>query len=231
MPKKSQSYLSVALVGASGRMGQEIQRLAQQERCKIVAAVETKKDWANVKEAKPDVVVDFSTPAGLLEAIAWCSRNRIPLVSGTTGIGPKQRAAFKKAAKTIPIFYSSNMSQGIATTQTMLEQLATVKEWDFQVEEIHHCHKKDRPSGTALLLQQALVKAIGRTAPEILSIRGGGVPGTHSVLAMGPDETILIQHIAYNRGVFARGALKAARWLFDKTRPGFYDLGHLYKTK
>ena len=85
------------------------------------------------------------------------------------------------------------------------------------------------PSGTALLLQEQLTKVAGRPLPAPNSIRGGGTPGIHTVWAMGEEEALVVQHIAYDRKVFARGALTAARWLFDKKQPGLYDLSDLYK--
>jgi 4-hydroxy-tetrahydrodipicolinate reductase len=111
----------------------------------------------------------------------------------------------------------------------ILAAFQTVRDWDFQIEEAHHSLKKDKPSGTALLLQEQLTKILGRPLPEPNAIRGGGIPGIHQIWAMGPDEAILLQHTAFQRRVFARGALQAGRWLFDKKRPGLYDLTDLYK--
>ena len=225
MSKSSgKTELKIALSGAEGRMGHEVQALARP-----AAKLESSSDWKALKPASVDIVIDFSTPEGLREALDWCVKNQKPLVSGTTGITDKDRAALKKAAQKIPVLYSGNMSLGIAALMKLLETLGSLKDWDFQVEEAHHAQKKDRPSGTALLLQEKLQSVLGRKLPAVTSIRGGGIPGIHEVLAMGPDESLVLQHTAFNRKVFAQGALRAARWLFDKNSPGLYDLSDLYK--
>ena len=135
----------------------------------------------------------------------------------------------EKAGAKIPILYSANMSMGIAALSAMLSCLQPLSNWDFQIEEAHHNQKKDKPSGTALLLQRELEKVLGRKVPEPNAVRGGGIPGIHQVWVMGEDEALTLQHTAFNRKVFARGAVNAARWLFDKKQPGFYELSDLYK--
>lgn len=231
MPKKSgKNPIKIALSGSSGRMGQEIQTFAQQDvGFKITAMVERTQDWSKVKPAGVDVAVDFSSPEGFSGACAWCLKNAKPLVSGTTGLASEDFTRLKKVSAKIPVLYSANMSIGIAALSAMLGVLGELSDWDFQVDEAHHIHKKDRPSGTALLLQQKLEKVIGRKLPEINAVRGGGIPGIHQIWAMGPDEALVLHHTAFNRKVFARGALGAARWLFDKKAPGLYDLSDLYK--
>jgi 4-hydroxy-tetrahydrodipicolinate reductase len=229
VPKKSGKNLKIALVGADGRMGQEIRAVAKEASCEIVATVSEKARWAKISLSQVDVVVDFSSPEGLQLAREWCVKNNKPLLSGTTGLSDADQKALKAAAKTIPVLYSANMSLGVAVMSAMLEQLKALGEdWDFQVDEIHHNQKKDRPSGTALMLDRKLSQIRGRKLPTPNSIRGGGVPGIHQVWAMGPDEVLVLQHTAFQRRVFARGALKAARWLFDKGQPGLYDLSHLF---
>lgn len=227
MSRKTRDHLKIALVGAGGRMGQEIEKLSGDAGVRIVARIHTAKDWKNVVARNVDVVVDFSTPEGLDGALEWCSKQGVALVSGSTGINDKQRTRLKTAAKKIPVLYSGNMSLGIAVFSAMIKSLSAVKDWNFQIEEVHHIHKKDSPSGTALLLQRELTATVGKT-PDPLSIRGGGVPGIHTLLAMGPEETLSLTHTAFNRQVFARGALRAAFWLFDKEQAGLYDLSDLY---
>ena len=228
MSKKSKSNLKIVLVGATGKMGVEIQSLARECGCEVVANV-GRSGWGKVKPATCDVVVDFSTPEGLIEAIQWSVKNKKPLVSGSTGLAKKELGALTDAGKKIPLLYSGNMSMGIAVLSAMLKSLSAIDDWDFQIEEVHHNKKKDKPSGTALLLQDKLTKAVGRPLPQAQSLRGGGVPGIHTIWAMGQEEVLVLQHTAFNRKVFARGALKAARWLFDKNQPGLYDLSDLYK--
>jgi 4-hydroxy-tetrahydrodipicolinate reductase len=225
--KKTGKIIKLAVVGASGRMGQEILALITEDKgFQIVTKVSSKEDKF---KGPVDVVVDFSTPKGLDRALSWCVENGSSLVSGTTGLSAADQRKIKKAARSIPILYSGNMSLGIAVMTGMLEKFRAIEDWDFQIEEAHHSQKKDKPSGTALLLESKLTSVLGRKLPPTHSLRGGGIPGIHQVWAMGPDEAVILQHTAFNRKVFARGALRAARWLFDKARPGLYDLTDLYK--
>jgi len=221
--KKSRADLKIALVGANGRMGAEIEKLHAP-----AAKIDGPKDWKKVVAKNVDVVVDFSSPEGLSGAIAWCIENGKPLVSGSTGLSARQHKELRAAAKKIPVLYSGNMSLGIAVFSAMMKSLAAIKDWDFQIEEVHHNQKKDKPSGTALLLQEKLKETVGSKVPEPQSLRGGGVPGIHTLWAMGPEEALTVTHTAFNRQVFARGALRAALWLFDKKQAGLYDLSDLY---
>jgi 4-hydroxy-tetrahydrodipicolinate reductase len=229
--KKSKAHLRIALIGASGRMGGEIEKAAESEGCEIAVKIHSSADWKKTNPGAFDVAVDFSSPEGLSAAIAYCMKHKKGLVSGVTGLNKAQGSEIEAAAKKIPILYSANMSLGIAAFTAMIGSLKMLDGWDFQIEEVHHNQKKDKPSGTALLLQKAVNATLKRSIPEPQSLRGGGVPGIHTLWAMGPEETLTIQHTAFNRGVFARGALKAARWLFDKGSAGLYDLSHLYKSK
>jgi len=230
MPKGTQKDLRLVLVGASGRMGREIVEIAASRGSGfvIVAQLDSAKTWPK-SIPTADAWVDFSSDEGLATALDKCVELGVPLVSGTTGLSAKTQKALAKASAKIPVLYSANMSLGIAVLSSMLEALGAVSDWDFQVEEVHHNQKKDRPSGTALLLENRLKKVLGRDLPPTQVIRGGGVPGIHTVWAMGPEETVTLQHTAFHRKVFARGALKAARWLFDKGQPGLYDLSDLYR--
>lgn len=217
MLKSSRKDLKIKLVGASGRMGQAISTLIRKN--------------ANMRlvDEGPDVVIEFSSPAGLRETIKWCVRHKVPLVSGTTGISPADRRQLKNAAKRIPILYAANMSLGVAVFRSMLRQFARVPDWRFRMEEIHHIKKKDKPSGTAKMLAEELRRHVPAKSLPIRAVRRGKVPGTHQIEALGPDEEILIRHTAHDRKIFARGAIHAARWLFDKGRPGLYDLPDLYE--
>lgn len=231
MSRQTRKTLKLAIVGAGGRMGRQILELVEAAKdLEIAARIETAKDWT-VNPKDVDLVVDFSSPKGLRIALAWCLRHRKPLVSGTTGLGPRQRQELKAAAKKIAVLHSANMSLGIAVLSSMLESFRALRSWDFQIDEVHHKRKKDAPSGTAWLLDQRLSQAVEKSLPKPNSIRGGGIPGIHRVWAMGEDEVLVLEHTAFNRKVFAQGALVAARWLFDKKRPGLYDLSDLYKMR
>lgn len=229
MSKKSKAQLRIALVGAAGRMGSEIIKAAESEGCEVTVEMNAGADWKKIKPDSFDVAVDFSSPEGMTSAVDYCVKHKKPIVSGVTGLNKQHWAALQTASKKIPLLYSANMSLGIAAFNAMIQQTKMIENWDFQIEEVHHNQKKDRPSGTALLLQKTLNATLKRENPEPQSLRGGGVPGIHTLWAMGPEETLTIQHTAFSRGVFARGALQAARWLFDKGKAGLYDLSHLYK--
>jgi 4-hydroxy-tetrahydrodipicolinate reductase len=213
-------------------MGREISAMAEADPAfTVTARMGHRRDSWAFDAGDVDVVIEFSSPAGLSQALSWCVRHRKPLVAGTTGLGAGDKAKLKAAARRIPVLYSANMSRGIALMTSMLESFGATADWDFQIDEVHHGRKKDRPSGTALLLDDKLAQAIGRRPPRPNSIRGGGIPGIHQIWALGPDEMVVLQHTAFNRRVFAGGALSAARWLFDKKRPGLYDLSDLYKMR
>jgi 4-hydroxy-tetrahydrodipicolinate reductase len=232
MSKKfGKTQLKIALSGASGRMGQEIQALISEGPGFLLKhVIGAAPDWKKIKSSEVDVVIDFSSPEGLQHALRWCVGEGKPLVSGTTGVSVTEYSKLIKAGGKIPVLHAANMSLGVAVMGAMLKSFGPVRDWDFQIEEAHHSLKKDKPSGTALLLQDQLTKVAGRPLPTPNSIRGGGTPGIHAVWAMGPDEAIVLQHTAFNRKVFARGALHAARWLFDKKDPGLYDLTDLYNS-
>jgi len=212
--------LTICIAGESGRMGQELVALIEQEK-----ALAKTKPFDRKKKALPacDVVIDFSLPEGLSSLLEACIKNKTPLVTGVTGLTESQKKQLQKAAKQIPVLWSSNMSMGIATLKKMLHGLKPLSDCDFQIEETHHIRKKDLPSGTALTLQESLQKAVGKKLPDPVSIRGGGVFGIHTIHVMGEEETLTLTHSALNRTVFARGALAAARWL-AKRKHGFYSL-------
>ena len=207
----------IALMGSSGKMGQELKQLILL-RPKELRLVE--------RDQSADVLIDFSSPEGLLDAIKWSVKNKTPLVSGTTGIGPKEERALKAAAQKIAVFWTSNFSMGIALVSIMLKHFQEAEDFDFQIEEFHHRHKKDRPSGTAKTLQKELQKYVHQKLPEPVAIRGGEIFGIHKVWAMSSSENILIEHTALNRSVFAKGALKAALWLTQQA-PGNYTMRDL----
>lgn len=194
----------------------------------ITALVRKQSDLRLVNDL-PDVVIEFSSPSGMRDTVKWCVQHKVPLVSGTTGISPADRRLLKSAAKKIPILYAANMSLGVAVFRSMLQEFGRVPDWKFRMEEIHHTKKKDKPSGTAKMLAEELKQHVPIRNLPIRAIRRGKVPGTHQIEALGPDEEILIRHTAHDRRIFARGAIHAARWLFDKGTPGLYDLPDLYE--
>ena len=217
---------SLFIAGRTGRMGKEIESIASEYGFSVAGGLDRKSGslatWL-AGNPKPDVVIDFSLPLASYEIAESCAKHGIPLVSGVTGLDPKQMAALQTVSKKIPLLYSANMSIGIQMLAKALEALKGADDFDLSIEELHHRHKKDRPSGTAILLNAELKQRTGREASEILSLRGGGIVGTHRVLALSESESLVFEHIALNRTVFARGACRAARWILGRA-PGFYSL-------
>lgn len=172
---------------------------------------------------KVDLWIDFSLPTAFDGILDHCIKNKKPLISGTTGLSEKQKKRLLSASKKIPLLWSSNMSLGVAVLAEALGVFSKLKGFDFQIEEFHHRRKLDKPSGTALTLQEVLKSAVGPGVPEPLAIRGGGVFGVHKVWAFSEEETLMFEHQALNRAVFARGALTAAQWIHGK-KPGLYRI-------
>lgn len=224
---------NILIFGASGRMGQEIAEvIGEQKKMQLTYQVDKKKTenfctLASVAAKKVDVVIDFSHADAVEDIIAFCVKEKVPLVSGTTGISKEIKAKLQKAAEKIPVLWSPNMSLGVAVLNKAIESLAALEEFDFQIEEVHHTKKKDAPSGTALLLQETLEQTVTRKPEAPISIRGGGVFGIHRIFAFGEEETLTFEHVALNRRVFARGAVKAAEKLAKK-KAGFYKLTDLF---
>ena len=217
----------VAIVGITGRMGREIRSLASEYSFTVTGGVSDSSTQdmvglgiatkiADLDPKRCDVVIDFSLPEITADVAAWCATHKKPLVTGVTGIDENAKGALEAAAKSTAVLWSPNMSLGVAVVARMLGHLQALADFDFQIEELHHNRKKDKPSGTAKLLQERLQNAVQTPLPEPVSIRGGGIFGIHTVWAMGEEEVITVQHTAMNRRVFARGALKAAAWLVGK---------------
>jgi 4-hydroxy-tetrahydrodipicolinate reductase len=190
------------------------------------------------------VIIDFTTPAASVAHAELAARARVAHVIGTTGLDETQMAAIGHAAAKAPIVQAPNMSLGVNVLLALVERAASVLDADYDIEivEMHHRHKVDAPSGTALALGRAA--ATGRTVDltavaqkvrdgitgprrrgdiGFAALRGGDVPGDHSVIFAGEGERIELTHKASSREVFARGAVKAARWAHGKP-PGLYAM-------
>lgn len=216
--------LNIGLSGSQGRMGKSIQTLVESTSSFKINCLLNKKD--SIKGWSPesiDVVIDFSSPACFEQVLKWCVDHKKPLVSGTTGLNEALVKKMKAGALSIPILWSANMSLGIAWLNSCLKKVPqSIKEWDIQIQEIHHSQKKDSPSGTALMFQNTL-KSINASPSHPVSIRGGGVHGVHKVFFMGEEEICSLEHIAQDRKVFARGALKASTWI-GRQPAGLYSI-------
>lgn len=228
--------MTILLVGAFGRMGEEIQKIAKAK--KIACLTVDRKGRGNYKKIsdvleKIDCVIDFSSEAGLADAARWCEKTKTPLVSGTTGLNSKSFSVLKKISNHVPVLWAANMSLGVHVLRQCIKQLSQLDEdFDFQIEDIHHKFKKDSPSGTAKVLQEDLIEALGkkksRAVAPVISIRAGGIFGIHKVLAVSQEEILLLEHTALNRAVFAKGAIVAAKWLSSK-KPGYYSFEDIFE--
>lgn len=222
------SSIGVCLNGASGRMGLLIDRACDDVECGVrVTARNTRSAPIDGRKREVDVVIDFSSDAGALWAADFALKTRCALLMGTTGLSDATREVLLTASKSIPVMIAPNTSIGIAVMRHLVAESARYLSGDFKVSlsEVHHTQKRDRPSGTALLLAQAVT--IGSGIPleqlQIHSIREGEVVGDHEVTFLGRSETLTIRHHAHSRDLFATGALRLARWI-HKQPSGMYGV-------
>jgi len=198
----------------------------------------------SVYPAAADVVIDFSQPAAADKTVDYCTENGAALVLGTTGLSDGQREKIKATSKKVPLIYGTNMSVGMNVLFSLVGKVASMlgDEYDVEIIEQHHRFKKDAPSGSALTLAENVCKATGRKFPDSLvcgrsgkdalrqkgtigvhSIRAGDITGIHSVIFCTLGEKLTLNHTAHSRDTFARGALRAAKWLIGK-KPGLYSM-------
>jgi len=182
--------------------------------------------------AQGDVLVEFTVPEPTVAHAELARELRKPMVIGTTGLSESQIAEIKQAAREVPIVLSPNMSVGVNLLCELAELAARRlgAEYSVTVDEAHHQHKKDAPSGTAKRLAERLAKARGVPVAEIpiTYTREGEIVGDHTVLFTGPAERLELTHRAQSREVFALGALKAAQFVVRQP-PGLYDMSHVLK--
>jgi 4-hydroxy-tetrahydrodipicolinate reductase len=262
------SGIGLVVVGAGGRMGQALVRAVHEAPgVRVCGAVEREGSPALGKDAgelaglgpigvtigddplpvfaKADGVLDFTRPAASVEFAGYAAQARIVHVIGTTGCTQEDDAKIAAAARHATIVKSGNMSLGVNLLAVLVEQAARALEaqdFDIEILEMHHRHKVDAPSGTALLLGEAAARGRavalsgndvrvrdGHTGPRpqgaigFASLRGGSVVGEHSVILAGPGERITLGHQADDRAIFARGAVKAALWAHGR-KPGLYSM-------
>jgi 4-hydroxy-tetrahydrodipicolinate reductase len=175
--------------------------------------------------ASADVVIDFSLPEATELVVGAVTRLRKPLVCGVSGLDERQMAALKAAATMLPVVYDRNMSQGVTVLHAVIREVAGSlgREFAVAIEETHHVHKKDSPSGTALKLGEAVTEVRGDEDIAYRSRRIGDVPGEHAVIFSSPTETLRFEHSVTTRDVFADGTLRAAMWVAGRA-PGFYSM-------
>lgn len=241
--------MQILISGALGFMGREVIKQAEANGIEVACGVDIVPGaaafpmYTNFEQCpKVDAIIDFSTWKPGADLLTYAVKNRIPAVIATTGLTEEQLAAIDEAAKVIPIFRSGNMSLGIALLRALAKKAAEVlgESFDIEIVEAHHNRKADAPSGTALMLLDAVKQGCseeregkfgrhGRDAKRqkqeigVHALRGGTVTGEHEVCYFGTSERIKLSHSAENRSVFAAGALRAAEFLVGK-EPGLYTM-------
>ena len=220
--------MKIALEGY-GKMGKIIDEISQSRGHEVVARLKETPNRESLKDA--DVVIEFSNPEAAFENIKVCLENKIPVICGTTGWLDKKPEIERIAVEQNSAFlYGSNFSLGVNLFFAINEKLAklmnNVDEYQCQLEEIHHIHKKDAPSGTAISIAEGIIEnskyeawKLGETKDKelgIFAIRVDEVPGTHSVFYRSEVDEIEIKHTAFNRNGFALGAVIAAEWIVGK---------------
>ena len=219
--------MKVALSGSTGRMGKALRELIENTKGFQVTAEAHRTCPPSSWDSKNlEGVIDFSLPPLFSKTLSWCVIHKKPLVSGTTGLTAKQKKQLEQAAQKIPICYATNMSWGIWLVKNWVKILSPPSSFQILLEDIHHKNKKDRPSGTALSLKSSFSPSLKRKV-KVISERRGREFGTHRIILRGEEEEILLQHKAFNRQVFAKGALRALKWLKGRP-PGFYSMDDIY---
>lgn len=246
--------IKIIIGGCCGRMGRFVADIVKNRKdCDVVAGIDIIDDstlgfpvFGNYDEVnvEADVIIDFSNPALLSSTLAYATNNKVALVLATTGLTDEQIAEVEKASETIPVFFSYNYSMGVSLICELSKIAARVlgNGFDVEIVEAHHNQKLDAPSGTAIMLGNAVKEELPdayfeydrhskrqkRNGNEIgiHSIRGGTIVGEHSVMFAGNDEIVTISHSARSRAIFATGAVNAAVYLSDKEN-GMFNMSDL----
>ena len=247
----------IAITGACGRMGSVIAGLVKERADRtIIAGIDKLGEqydefpvYTKVFDMpeKPDVIIDFSHPSALPDLLSYGKMNNVPLVLATTGYTDEERAQITAASAQVPVFFTFNMSLGINLLVELARKATQILagQFDIEIVEKHHNQKKDAPSGTAIMIAEAINEELGgkdhfvydrhsvrkpRDKDEIgmHAIRGGTIVGEHDIIFAGHDEVITLSHSAQSREVFANGAVNAAVFLAGKPA-GMYAMSDLIK--
>lgn len=224
--------LRVGLVGGGGRMGQAVRAAIEREPDLSLGPAPGRGEDLSVLAGSCDVVVDFSTPETVAPLATVCGESDLPWVCGTTGLYAVAHKELVAAAMRVPVVFAPNMSIGVNILLYITEKTSEVlgSGWRVRVHETHHVHKKDAPSGTALALGERIAGVRGRDTVQYEVRREGEVVGLHRVVFEGPGERIALEHEALDRGIFALGALAAARWVVGRP-PGLYGMDEVLGLK
>ena len=232
------------VISGYGKMGKEIEKAALARGHRIVAKLDRAEEWSLQKKliSKSEMVIDFSMPGTALNNIRNCFDHKLPVVVGTTGWHEAEGIARKWCREEDQaIFVASNFSIGVNILYNLTEQLSKIvnrlDSYEISLEEIHHIHKLDAPSGTAIRLAEIILHNVNRKKLwvnrqqerpeelEILSVREGEIPGIHKISCESDSDKLTLKHIAKGRKGFAVGALLAAEWLLGKK--GFFEMKDL----
>ncbi|MCL2767177.1 MAG: 4-hydroxy-tetrahydrodipicolinate reductase [Synergistaceae bacterium] len=220
--------MNYGIIGYSGRMGHEIKSIfGSSGHVPVLLADE---NGIEAENGKPQVIINFALPASVNDTVTLCRKYGSPLVIGTTGLKDEHIESLKKLSEEVPVIQSYNFATGINVLKIILREFSLMlSDWDAEIIEIHHNKKKDAPSGTAVLLRDAMLTGDkNRKRCDIHSLRLGGVPGDHTVDFSNEGEVLTLSHRAISRTVFAIGALKAAEFAL-KTERGFYSYEEVLK--
>lgn len=259
--------MNIIITGAPGRMGRTLVTLVHEHPRLTLAGATDRPDSSllgtdigalcglgelnvplvdDLEQCDPaaDVVIDFTTPAASMDHLEYCRQQGIGLVLGTTGFSQEEKDLIAQAAREIPIVFAPNYSVGVTVLLSLVKQTAALlgDDYDVEIVEMHHRHKVDAPSGTALRLGEAAAEGLGRNLYDVAvygregaegpreqqtigfaTLRGGDVVGDHTVVYATEGERVELTHKASNRNTFAKGALRAAQWLVDQPA-GLYDM-------
>jgi 4-hydroxy-tetrahydrodipicolinate reductase len=235
---------SILVHGARGRMGQMVSAIIEHDPETRIGAQIDMGDDAGSALAGCDVAIDFSQPEACIALATLCREYRKALVVGTTGLNADQAANLREIARSVPVVFAPNFSVGVNTLFWLTKKAVEILGHDFDIEvvEMHHRHKRDSPSGTAKRLGEILAEGRGWSYEEdcrhgrdgligarptreigMHALRGGDVVGDHTVVFAADGERLELAHKASSRETFARGAVRAAKWVIGRP-PGLYDM-------
>lgn len=252
--------MNILISGFSGKMGQVIYNCAKKDKdltvtegfvlpSEVEACQAANKEvfvFGDINQSKNcDVVIDFSHQSNVATVLNFCVANKKPLVLATTGLTQEDENKVLEASKVIPIFKSSNMSEGVFVLLNLIKSATKMLNgWDIEIIEKHHSAKKDSPSGTGLMMANQVTEikkeaelvfgrnpSSGKRQPQevgIHAVRGGGIVGEHEIDFISETETIKITHEAFSKSVFADGALKAAKFIVNK-EANLYTMKNLFE--
>lgn len=241
--------INIGIYGANGKMGITTSEVlaTNQNQFNLVGKIISSSSTEELRNCckQSDVIIDFSIPSALEALLTQAVLTKTRLIIGTTGYNEEHLALIKNASNKIAILYAQNTSLGANLLSIFASKAAKIlKGYDIEILDTHHKHKKDAPSGTALMIAEEIadncnldLKKIAvfnrakkgkRSDGEIgfSSIRGGGIFGKHDIIFAGQNEMITLEHQALSKGAFAEGAIVAANWIVDK-KPGFYSMKNL----